>query len=51
LPTLNKNSGILVFFAFYLRNLLMGNAHSLAKYPADAEKHNKLHLLTGNVIH
>jgi hypothetical protein len=29
----------------------MGNARSLAKYPPGDEKHNKLHLLTGNVIH
>jgi len=28
----------------------MGNAHNLAKYPAGAEEHNKLHLLTGKVI-
>jgi len=30
--------------------LLMGNAQNLAKYPAGAETHNKLHLLTGHVI-
>jgi hypothetical protein len=30
--------------------LLTGNARNLAKCPAGAEKCNKLHLLTGNVI-